>query len=144
MLFDNTKNHKRKEWSVGAMVLGKNPRTNENGPISKLGYYMLFDNTKNHKRKEWSAGAMVLGKLSVLGVLLIWIIVGQGPTALAVGAGRVGLCRHFFSPLSFLFPFLWETVRYRLRYCLKGPLSRKTTNQPQKKPRTRACKLGEW
>ena len=30
---------------------------------------------------------MVLGKLSVPGVVLIWIIAGQGPTALAVGEG---------------------------------------------------------
>ena len=35
------------------------------------------------------------------GVLLIWIIVGQGPIVLAVGAG--GLFGHFFSHLSFLF-----------------------------------------
>ena len=34
---------------------------------------------------------MVLGKLPCRGVLLIWIIVGQGPTAFAVGAGgKVG------------------------------------------------------
>ena len=33
-----------------------------------------------------------------------------------------------FSPLS---PSLWETARYRLKYCLKGPLSPKQpTNQP--------------
>ena len=31
---------------------------------------------------------MVLGKLPVLGRPTIWIIVGQGPTALAVGVGR--------------------------------------------------------
>ena len=38
------------------------------------------------------------------GVLLIKIIVGQGPIALAVGA--VGGCfGHFFSHLSFLFSF---------------------------------------
>ena len=37
-------------------------------------------------------------------VLLIWIIVGQGSIALAVGAG--GGCLHiFFSRLSFLFCF---------------------------------------
>ena len=30
---------------------------------------------------------MVLGKLPVPGRLTIWIIVGQGPTVLAVGAG---------------------------------------------------------
>ena len=50
---------------------------------------------------------MVLGKLSVRGVLLIWIIVGQGPLALAVGAGVFLFCffLHFFSSLSFLFSF---------------------------------------
>ena len=35
----------------------------------------------------WSGGAMVLDKLPVLGVLLIWMKVGQGPIVLAVGAG---------------------------------------------------------
>ena len=34
-----------------------------------------------------SGDAMVLGKLLVPGVLLIWIIVGRGPTTLALGAG---------------------------------------------------------
>ena len=43
---------------------------------------------------------MVLGKLPVPGVLLIWIKVGQGPTALAVGAGGGSL--DIFSRLSFL------------------------------------------
>ena len=44
---------------------------------------------------------MVLGKLPVRGVQLIWIRVGQGPTALAVGAG--GDCLDiFFSRLSIL------------------------------------------
>ena len=32
---------------------------------------------------------MALGKLSVPGRPTIWMIVGQGPTALAVGAGGV-------------------------------------------------------
>ena len=66
------------------------------------------------------------------GVLLIWIIVGQGPVALAVGAG--GGCLDIFSlicPFSPLSPSLWETARYRLKYCLKGPLNPKQpTNQP--------------
>ena len=44
--------------------------------------------------------------LQFRGVLLIWIIVGQGPIALAVGAGE-------------------EAARYRLKYCLKGPLNPK-------------------
>ena len=66
------------------------------------------------------------------GVLLIWIIVGQGPIALAVGAG--GGCLDIFSlsyPFSPFSPTLWETARYRLKYCLKGPLNPKQpTNQP--------------
>ena len=37
----------------------------------------------------WSGGAMVLGKLPVPGRPTIWITVGQGPTALAVGAGGI-------------------------------------------------------
>ena len=60
------------------------------------------------------------------GVLLVWIIVGQGPIALAVGAG--GGCLDVFSfsyPFSPLSPSLWETARYRLKYCLKGPLNPK-------------------
>ena len=47
---------------------------------------------------------MVLGKLPVPGRPTIWMIVGQGPIALAVGAGGV-LFGHFFFPLSFLFSF---------------------------------------
>ena len=70
---------------------------------------------------------MVLGKLPVPGRPTNWIIIGQGTTALAVGA--VGGCLDIFSLVyfSFLTPSLWETARYRLKYCLKGPLS---PNQP--------------
>ena len=60
------------------------------------------------------------------GVLLIWIIAGHGPFALAVVVG--GGCWDFLSLIhhfSFLSPFLLETVRYRLKYCPKGPLSLK-------------------
>ena len=39
----------------------------------------------------WSGGAMVLSKLPVPGRPTILIIVGQGPIALAVGAGGGGL-----------------------------------------------------
>ena len=52
----------------------------------------------------WSGGAKVLGKLSVRGVLLVWMIVGQGPIALAEGAGG-DVFGHFFSHLCFLFSF---------------------------------------
>ena len=74
---------------------------------------------------------MVLGKRPVLGVLLILIRVGQGPTELAVGEG--GLFGYYFLSSTifyFLSPSLWKTVQYRLKYCLKGPLNPKTTNQP--------------
>ena len=69
-------------------------------------------------------------------VLLIWIIVGHGPTVLAVGAGEVGWFGHCFSHLSFLSSFssLWETARYRLKYCLKGPLSPKQPTKQSQQP----------
>ena len=54
------------------------------------------------------------------------MIVGQGPIALAVGAG--GGCLDIFTllyPFSPVSPSLWETARYRLKYCLKGPLNLK-------------------
>ena len=69
----------------------------------------------------------MLGKLPVPGRPTIWIIVGQGPSALAVGAG--GDCLDIFTLIYPFFP-LWETVRYRLKYRLKGPLNPKSTNQP--------------
>ena len=74
---------------------------------------------------------MVLGKLPVSGRPTIWITVGQGPTALAVGAG--GGCLDIFTliyPFSHLSPSLWETARYRLKYCLKGPLNPKQPTNP--------------
>ena len=77
---------------------------------------------------------MVLSKLPVLGRPTILITVGQGPTALAVGAG--GGCLDIFTliyPFSPLSPSLRETARYRLKYCLKGPLNpEQPTNQPIK------------
>ena len=65
---------------------------------------------------------MVLEKLPVPRRHTIWVIEGQGLTALAVGAG--GGCLDIFIPLylfSPLSPSLWETARYRLKYCPKGP-----------------------
>ena len=77
-------------------------------------------------RLGWSGGAMVLGKLPVPGRPTILITVGQGPIALAVGGGRCGMdIFTLIYPFSFLSPSLWETARYRLKYCLKGPLSPK-------------------
>ena len=60
---------------------------------------------------------MVLGKLPVRGRPTIWMIVGQGPIAIAVGAGEG--CLEIFTLLylfSSLSPSLWETARYRPKY----------------------------
>ena len=54
-------------------------------------------------RRGWSGGAMVLGKLPVPGRPTIWITVGQGPTALVVGAG--GGCLDIF---TLIYPFLFS------------------------------------
>ena len=58
-------------------------------------------------QKNWGClgGAMVLGKLTMLGHPSNWLIVRQGPTALAVGAGWS--CLTFFTFIYiFSFPFL--------------------------------------
>ena len=69
--------------------------------------------------------------LDVPGRPTILITVGQGPIALAVGAGGVVWTLLLSTILSPLSPSLWETARYRLKYCLKGPLNPKQpTNQP--------------
>ena len=71
---------------------------------------------------------MVLGKVPVPGRPTILMTVGQGLTALAVGA--VGVCLDSLTPESLsLSPSLWETARYRLKYCVSAvkPVS---TNQP--------------
>ena len=71
---------------------------------------------------------MVLGKLPVPGRPTIRITVGQGPTALAVGAGW--FVWNIITPLYPFSPSLWETARYRLKYCPKEPLNPKQpTNQ---------------
>ena len=79
----------------------------------------------------------MLGKLPVPGD---YTTVGQGPTALTVGAGG-GSLDIFFSyhnHFSLLSPSLWETARYRLKYCLKGPLSLKQpTNRATSQPSSR-------
>ena len=85
---------------------------------------------------------MVLGKLPVPGRPTVWMIVGQGPIALAVGAGG---CLGIFTliyPFSPLSPSLWETARYRLKYCLKGPLNPKQSiNQSMQSQSLKCYKL---
>ena len=74
---------------------------------------------------------MVLGKLPVPGRPTILLTVRQGSTALAVGAG--GGCWDIFIlnyPFS-SFSLSLGDARYRLKYCLKGPLDPKQpTNLP--------------
>ena len=50
-----------------------------------------FTNLFSDRAWRWSGGAIVLGKHPVPGRPTILITVGQGPLALAVGAGGVGL-----------------------------------------------------
>ena len=81
---------------------------------------------------------MVLGKLPVPGRPTIWMIVGQGPIALAVSTGwgclDIFTLLYLFSSLS---PSLWETARYSLKYYLKGPLTPPPPPPPQKKKKTK-------
>ena len=66
---------------------------------------------------------MVLGKLPVLGrpAYLDWSRARAYCACSRCGWGWFG---HFLlsSILSLLSPSLWETARYRLKYCLKGPV----------------------
>ena len=81
---------------------------------------------KKATARHIGGGRVVLGKLPVPGRPTIWLVVGQGPIVLAVGAG--GGCLDFFTllyPFPPLSPSLWEMARYRLKYCLKGPLNPK-------------------
>ena len=71
----------------------------------------------------------VLGKLPVPGRPTILNTVGQGLLPLRAGGGCLDIFTLLY-PFSSLSPSLWETARYRLKYCLKGPLNPKQpTNQ---------------
>ena len=74
---------------------------------------------------------MVLGKLPVPG-RPTYVDYSRARAYCACSRCGWGLFGHFFSlyPFSPFSPFLWETSRYRLKYCLKGPLNPK---QPTKK-----------
>ena len=80
---------------------------------------------ESSKSSHEGGGAMVLGKLLVPG----------RPTNLDNSRARAycactrcgrGCLDIFLSSIFFLFFLpLWETARYRLKYCLKGPLNPK-------------------
>ena len=86
-----------------------------------------------------------LGKLPVPERPTIWMIVGQWPIALAVGAG--GGCLGVFAllyPFSPFSPSLWETARYKLKYCLKGPLNPNQQQQLNQTICSRVKKLDDY
>ena len=94
-------------------------------------FYRIYMFTNTHDIRDDRVVRWCCVNFQCRSILLIWIRVGQGPTTLAVGADRGCLDSftlvYYFCSLS---PPLWETARYRLKYCLKGPLSQNTTNQP--------------
>ena len=114
------------------MVLYK---ISENNNCNRLTCYLtiVILNSYNKRRLTrlfenwgWSGGAMVLGKLPVPGRPTIWVTVGQGPTALAIGAGGAVWTFLLSTILSFLCLPLWEAARYRLKYCFKWPTTTTT------------------
>ena len=87
--------------------------------------YYLFLSFLLSPRRRWSGGAMVLDNFQCRGSYNLDDSRARAYyTCSRCGWGLFG---HFYSPLSFspLSPSLWETVRYRLKYCLKGPLNPK-------------------
>ena len=76
----------------------------------------------------------MLEKYQCQDILLIWKTVGRGPTAVEAGAGG-GWGITPFAYHILLSP-LWETARYRLKYCLKEPLNLSIlpTNHPTNQP----------
>ena len=86
---------------------------NSNCPPCPSVFCLLFSNIILHNNiRGWSGGAMGLGKLPVPGRPTVWMIVGQGPFALAVGAGGgcldIFTLLYSFSPVS---PSRWEAAR---------------------------------
>ena len=74
----------------------------------------------------------------------IWITVGQGPTALAVGAGG-GLFGHFYSHLSFLSSFSLSLGDgpIQTEILSQRAVKHKTTNQPYRTVSQREGEIGE-
>ena len=65
---------------------------------------------------------MVLGSFQCRGVLLLWHMVGQGPTVLSAGAGRVG----YFLVFHLVYPIFFSNTSSLgrrldiLKYCGRG------------------------
>ena len=77
---------------------------------------------------------MVLGQLPVPGRPTLWMIVGQGPTALAVGAG--GAVWTFFFSSIFLSSFSHSLAggSIQTEILSQKAVKPKTTNQPTNQP----------
>ena len=69
------------------------------------------------------------------GVLLIWIRVGQGPTALAVGTGGGCLDIFFISSIIsvFFLPLSNDSPMYRLKYFSRAVKPKTTSQQPSQR-----------
>ena len=92
--------------------------------ISKVNFLCRYLKNQMYLALEVGSGRVVRRccvNFEYRGVPLIWLIEGQGPTALAVGAGGDVWTFFLSSIFSLFFLPLWETARYRLKYCLKGP-----------------------
>ena len=100
---------------------------------SEITYLWACDKVIFEPELGWSGGAKVLGKLPVPGRPTD-LDYSRAMAYCACGRCGWGLFGHFslIYHFSFLSPSLWETARYRLKYCLKGPLSpnQQPTNQP--------------
>ena len=96
--------NKRQYWkdlsnAYTRAVSGKSTFLNKLRPIFTIYTQLHLDSYSN----KVGGDAMVLGKLPVPGCPTIWITVGQGPTALAVGAGGGCLDILLSSVLSLFF-----------------------------------------
>ena len=92
-------------WGVDLVKQAQLDKKLELALMNESAYNVLYINIALDYRAvgRRSGGAMVLGKLPVPGRPTIWITVGQGPTALAVGAGGGCLDILLSSILSLLF-----------------------------------------
>ena len=121
-------NHPKSSQICNYRICSKGPKNeletavvNEPSVFEPLKFYCITPSTHSIPLK---VNLFILNP--VPGRPTILMIVGQGPIALAVGAG--GGCLDIFTltyPFSPLSPSLWETARYRLKYCPKGPFNPK-------------------
>ena len=80
-------------------------------------------------RCGWGLFGHFYSHLSFLSSFLLSL--GDGPIQTEIRSQRAVKPKTTNQPFSFLSPSLWETAGYRLKHCLKAPLSPK---QPTKQP----------